>query len=191
MRRLLRAGVLAAIMVALLVGGARADAAGLMSDGPGRVRQSGQWAPVAKAYGAAIRVAPSSDATIMYHRPCGDVLAVVGASGGWLRVLTPIGDEGWVGGGRVVVGSPPPAVDCSGARLLWTTGYAATYLPTGCLSLRESPSRDAPILACVGNGHVYRLMNGPFDPGTGEDWFAVFSPSTGYGWSLAEHLYML
>ena len=34
----------------------------------------------------------------------------------------------------------------------------------------------------------YAVLDGPFDPGSGDDWFRVTSPSTGSGWALAEHL---
>ena len=33
-------------------------------------------------------------------------------------------------------------------------------------------------------------MDGPFDPGTGEDWIRVTSASTGTGWVLADHVYV-
>ena len=57
------------------------------------------------------------------------------------------------------------------------------------MSLRDEPARDAAIDACVQNGYQYQIINGPFDPGTGEDWFVVYSQGTGSGWALAEYLY--
>ena len=45
------------------------------------------------------------------------------------------------------------------------------------------------MLDCVYNGHSYAIVDGPFDPGTGEDWIKVTSPTTGTGWALAENLY--
>ena len=41
----------------------------------------------------------------------------------------------------------------------------------------------------MANGHDYTVIDGPFDPGTGEDWFKVTSLTTGPGWALAEYLY--
>lgn len=67
--------------------------------------------------------------------------------------------------------------------------YVETYVATGCLSLCATPSRSAATLTCVSNGHAYVIVNGPLDPGTGEDWFEVYSSSTGGGWALAEHLF--
>ena len=46
-------------------------------------------------------------------------------------------------------------------------------------SLRATPSREGAIRACVKNDHQYLVTDGPYDPGSGEDWFKVTSPSTG------------
>jgi hypothetical protein len=43
-------------------------------------------------------------------------------------------------------------------------------------------------LVQVADGEA-KIVDGPFDPGTGEDWFEVYSASTGTGWALAEYLY--
>lgn len=185
MKRVMHATILALVAIGLMVQGGHAAPA---EQGTVAVLQTGLYARVMKPYGAAIRVAPSSDATIMFHKPCGDLWPVLAQQGGWVRIQTDAG-AGWVGGARVAVGSPPPWADCSNARFLFTTGYVTTFVPTGCLSLRDQPSRQAAILACVPNGHVYLVTDGPFDPGTGEDWFEVYSPSTGSGWALADHLY--
>ena len=96
---------------------------------------------------------------------------------------------GWIGGSRVVVSSTPPAVDCSEARFVYPTGYVSTLVASGCLSLRSRPDADAPILSCVGNGHDYAVLDGPFDPGSGDDWFRVTSPGTGGGWARADYLF--
>ncbi len=113
---------------------------------------------------------------------------MVGFENGWVQVV--YGDtEGWVGGGRVSVGSPPAPASCRTARALYVDTDVTAYVDSGCLSLRASASREAPMLACVKNGHEYHVLDGPFDPGTGEDWFEVYSASTGAGWALAEHLY--
>ena len=63
-----------------------------------------------------------------------------------------------------------------------------TYVASGCLSLRATPSPSAAILTCVENGHRYRIINGPVAPGTSEDWFEVYSRRTGSGWVLADHM---
>jgi hypothetical protein len=55
--------------------------------------------------------------------------------------------------------------------------------------LRSRPSREAAVLDCVYNGHTYMIVDGPFEPGTGEDWIKVTSPTTGTGWALADHLF--
>lgn len=186
MTRLMHTTVLALIAIALIVEGGHAAPTGQETEA---VSQAGSYARVMKPHGAAVRVAPSSDATIMFHKPCGDLWPVLAQQRGWVRIQTDAG-PGWVGGARVAVGSPPPWADCSNARFLYTTAYVTTFVPTGCLSLRDRPSREAAILDCVSNGHLYLVTDGPFDPGTGEDWFEVYSPATGSGWALADHLYM-
>lgn len=146
------------------------------------------YARVTKRFGASIRTVPSSEAAIVFNTRCGDVWPVLKVERGWVKVRTETG-TGWIGGSRVVVSSTSPTVDCSEARFVFPTGHASTSVPTGCLSLRSRPAADAPILSCVGNGHVYAVLDGPFDPGSGGDWFRVTSPGTGSGWALAEHLY--
>lgn len=44
------------------------------------------------------------------------------------------------------------------------------------------------MLTCVENGHRYQIVNGPVGPGTGEDWFEMYSSRTGSGWVLADRL---
>ncbi|MGE3272547.1 MAG: SH3 domain-containing protein, partial [Chloroflexota bacterium] len=115
---------------------------------------------------------------------------VLATEGGWVKVRTD-GGPGWIGGGRVIVRSTPAQLDCSESRFLHVAGYVQTYVPTGCLSLRATPSREARMLACVPNGTEYLVSDGPYDPGTGEDWFLVYSPETGEGWVLADHIYSI
>lgn len=88
----------------------------------------------------------------------------------------------------MAVGSPPPSADCSGGLSLSVGQPVRTYVPSGCLSLRATPSRSAAMLTCVENGWGYQIVNGPVDPGTGEDWFEVYNSRTGSGWVLADHL---
>jgi len=144
-------------------------------------------ARVVKPFGGTVRVLPSSDAAIMFNARCGDDWPVLAVDSGWVKVQTDRG-TGWIGGGRVAVRSAPASVDCSDARLLIPSGYVSTFVPAGCLVLRSRPSADAMGLDCVENGHIYAVLDGPFDPGTGDDWFKVTSPSTGTGWTLAENL---
>ena len=152
------------------------------------VAQSWTEARVIKPFGAALRRAPSSDAEVLFIVPCDSLLPVIAERGGWIQ--TEIGGLfGWVGGGRVRVGTNPPHADCEGGFTFDVGDVVATFVPTGCLSLRAEPSRDAHIYHCVSNGHRYRIVNGPIDPGSGEDWFEVWSSSTGSGWVLAEHIF--
>ncbi len=146
-----------------------------------------QYARIVKPHGAAIRTAPDGDAPIVHSSDCGDLWPVLETRNGWVRVTNGVAD-GWIGGARVALGSPPPFADCSGGRSLSVSQPVWTYVPTGCLSLRALPSRSATMLTCVANGHQYTIVNGPVDPGTGEDWFEVYSPRTGLGWVLADHL---
>jgi hypothetical protein len=146
------------------------------------------FARVVKPFGASVRALPSSETAVLFNTRCGDTWPVLAVERGWVKVRTEAG-AGWIGGSRVVVSSSPPAVDCSEARFIAPTGYASTFVPTGCLSLRSRPAADAPMLDCVNNGHVYAVLDGPFDPGSGDDWFRVSSPGTGTGWALAKHLY--
>jgi hypothetical protein len=134
------------------------------------VQGSGQRATVVKSFGASIRVAPSADAPVMFNAPCGTSWPVVSVERGWVKVKTDAGN-GWIGGGRVsIVGGAQPA-DCSEKRFISTTAEVWTLVPSGCLDLRGRPSREAASIACVGNGHLFTVVDGPFDPGSGEDWF--------------------
>jgi hypothetical protein len=142
---------------------------------------------VIRQFGAALRNAPSSDASIVFTASCGDVLPVIDSTSGWYEVLSG-GSAVWVGGARVVPLSSRPSYSCADARTFQIGDEAVTYVPTGCLSLRYTPSRDASYDSCVNNGHVYVIENGPIEV-NGEDWFEVWSRSTGDGWSLAQYLY--
>ena len=146
------------------------------------------YATVIRPFGATVRVLPATDATALFNAPCGTVLPVLSVDRGWVKVDTASG-AGWIGGSRVHVSSTPPAVDCSEARSIVPTGTAETIVSDGCLDLRIRPADDAPSVSCVENGHLYAVIDGPFDPGSGDDWFRVSSPGTGSGWALAEHLY--
>jgi hypothetical protein len=135
-------------------------------------------------------MAPSSEAATLLSAACGEIWPVVEVQGGWVKVRLDDGaGDGWIGGARVSVNSSPRTANCAGSRMLYPGADVYTSVTSGCLSLRTSPSRDASQLACVPNGHDYTVEDGPFDPGTGEDWFNVYSPSTGQGWALAEYLY--
>lgn len=189
MRSLLHALIVTTIALAVLASAARAEP---LSGSPAAAdtsqQHAGLFATVVRDHGAAVRVAPSSAAPIMFNTMCGDVWPALATEGGWVKVRTDTG-VGWVGGGRVIVSSSPAAVDCSDARFIFPTGHVQTYVASGCLSLRATPSREGAILACVQNGHRYLVVDGPYDPGTGEDWFKVTSGATGSGWALADHLY--
>lgn len=168
---------------------AAADVAGLAS------QPTTGYARVIRPYGAAVRVAPDGDAANLYNAACNETFPIVGRSGDWYEVYpgqSQLGAAtGWVGGGRVRTGAYayPSSVDCGGAPTFYAGQYVGTYVESGCLSLRAAPSRRAEILSCVDNHHLYQVDNGPFDPGTGEDWFQVGSRATGTGWVLARHLY--
>ena len=201
MRQLLRALMVAAVAAVVLVVGVRAESEWEARTGPRPqpvaevpaapakvVQRPTLVARVVKPFGASVRVVPSSEAAIMFNTRCGDIWPVQAVDGGWVKVRTD-GGAGWIGGSRVVVSSAPAQVDCAEARFIFPTGSVSTQVPTGCLSLRGRPSAEAPVLSCVDNGHVYTVLDGPFDPGSGDDWFKVTSPSTGTGWTLAKHLY--
>jgi hypothetical protein len=142
---------------------------------------------VVKQYGAALRTAPDSDAPISYTASCGDFLTVVGARDGWYEVYAHA-TYLWVGGARVADAAAPPSYDCSAAFTFQIGDEVQTLVPSGCLSLRYTPSRQAPYDYCVENGHHYFIANGPIEV-DGEDWFEVWSASTDSGWVLAEYLY--
>ena len=209
MRRVLGALIVAAVAASALAAGARADSRAevwtVPRSDPGSESMAQQvptvdqtsplyapsplYARVTKPFGAVVRVLPSSDAAIMFSLRCGDLWPVDAVERGWFRIRAESG-SGWVGGSRVVVASAPAVVDCSEARFIHPDGFVSTFVVHGCLSLRSRPAADAPILACVENGHVYAVLDGPFDPGTDDDWFRVSSPSTGSGWAPAAGLYL-
>lgn len=147
-----------------------------------------RYATVVKAFGASIRVAPGQDAAGLFNAGCGTLLPVIGVESGWVKVRTPLGD-GWVGDGRVVVSDAPAPVDCSGKRTLDKAADARVLVPADCAALQPRPSREADALDCIQTGHRFTVVDGPFDPGTGEDWFKVTSTSTGTGWLPGEFLY--
>jgi hypothetical protein len=201
MRRLLGALIVAAVATSVVVVGARAESRADIRterrpDAGGETSKHATiaeprlslFAGVVKPFGATIRAVASPDAAIMFNTRCGDVWPVLAVAGGWVKVRTGSG-VGWIGGSRVVVSSAPVQVDCKDARFLYPMGYVSTVVPAGCLSLQSRPSADATRLSCVANDHRYVVLDGPFDPGTGDDWFKVTSPSTGTGWTLAAHLF--
>ena len=143
---------------------------------------------VAKPFGAAVRVAPSSAASIAYVVACGDELTVTGEQDGWYQVYTHAGYY-WVGGARVAdPRSSGFSLDCRSGFTFQMQDVVESFVPTGCLSLRLSPARTAPFVHCVDNFHRYLVMNGPVEV-AGEDWYEVWSATTGPGWALAAYLF--
>lgn len=181
--------VLALVAVSILPVSLRTTSAqGIeISGSPTDVSQGATYARVVKRYGAAIRAAPSSDSMIYWMASCNDVFMVTGRSSGWYEILDRDGTSGWVGGARVSVGAAPAPADCRGAVTFQAGGTVIASVPTGCLSIRYEPSRTAAYDACVPSGYRLEIMNGPMEV-NGEDWFEVWSPSTGGGWSLASYL---
>lgn len=151
-------------------------------------QRSALFARVIKPFGAVVRALPSNESAIVFNSRCGDTWQALAVEGGWVKIRAE-NAIGWIGGSRVHVSSVPPTVDCSEARHVYPTGYFWIYVPTGCLNLRSRPSFEAASLACVETGHTYAVLDGPFDPGSGDDWFRVTSPTTGTGWVLAAHLF--
>jgi hypothetical protein len=145
-------------------------------------------AQVVEPFGATIRTVPSTEGALVIGSRCGDLWPVLGVERGWVKVRTASG-TGWVGGSRILVTKAPPTLDCSSARFIAPAGSAVVSVPSGCASLRSRPAADAPALDCVGTGHLYTVLDGPFGAGGGNDWFRVSSPGTGSGWTKAEHLY--
>jgi hypothetical protein len=201
MRHLLYAPIVAAVVAIILVTGARAerreatveargaavDVANAHAPEPAAERPA-LVAQVIAPFGATIRAVPSSDGTIVVGSRCGDTWPVLGVDRGWVKVRTAAG-AGWLGGSRVLVTSAPANVDCSAARFIAPSDSATVFVTAGCASLRNRPAADAPVLDCVGPGHTYTVLDGPFDAGQGDDWFRVSSPETGSGWMLAKYLH--
>jgi hypothetical protein len=201
MRHLLYAPFVAAVVAIILVAGARAelreatveartaavDVANAHAPEPA-AEHPVLVAQVIEPFGATIRAVPSSDGTIVAGSRCGEIWPVLGVDRGWVKVRTAAG-TGWLGGSRVLVTSSPPTVDCSAARFIAPSDSATVSVTAGCASLRNRPAADAPILDCVGAGHTYTVLDGPFDAGQGDDWFRVSSPETGSGWTLAAYLH--
>ncbi len=142
---------------------------------------------IIKQYGAALRSYPSSDAPIQTTLSCGARVASFDLQNGWYHVRTAAGSVGWVGGARAAPVAGAPTYNCSNAITYQVGTRVVTHVASGCLSLRATPSRQATYAHCVPNGHVYVIINGPISV-AGEDWFGVFSSSTGSGWSLANYL---
>lgn len=174
--RLSRIAILAALVVSFSLVGMRVVPAHAR---PGAV-------VVIKPFGAALRYEPSSDATIAAVASCGEHLSVVGEAGGWYRVYSRA-QYLWVGGARVADEGSRPRPDCSQGFTFEPGDTVITYVASGCLSLRRTPSRSAEYYSCVDNGHRYIIGNGPI-ASEGEDWFEVWSEGMGYGWVLAQHL---
>lgn len=133
-----------------------------------------EYLRVIKPYGAAVQAAPTNYSATLFTASCDDVFPLLNQSGDWYEVYVgltylPGVETGWIGGGRVQTGAYPPSADCGGAPTFPIAETVRTYVATGCLSLRPRPSRQAAILSCVNNHHVYLIVNGPLDPGTGED----------------------
>jgi hypothetical protein len=142
---------------------------------------------VIKQYGAALRVAPSSEAEIVVTASCGETLSVVGSQDGWYEVYSRA-QYLWVGGARVADAARPPQFSCREAVTFQVFDTVETFVVTGCLSLRAYASRNAPFEHCVTNGHRYTILNGPIEV-AGEDWFEVWSGETGSGWVLAQFIF--
>ncbi len=145
---------------------------------------------VIKQYGAALRYTPDSDnGGIYYNAACGDILYVTDSWQGWYQVYSPDYGGGllWVGGARVANASNPPYFSCRNAVPYQMGDRVVSFVPSGCLSVRYYPSRQAPYDYCVRNGTGFTLINGPIEV-NGEDWFGVTSRATGDGWVLADYI---
>jgi hypothetical protein len=188
--------MLASVAAAVLLGNSltgSADSAPVPAELPEAVpatvaTPTAAYATVAKPFGASVRAAPSWEAAGLSNAACGIILPVASVEGGWVKVQTE-GKLGWVAASRVALGAGPIGMACGDRPFLHASTEASTHSDTGCLVLRGRPSADAAELACVGDGHVYAVVDGPFDPGTGRDWFRVSSPGTGTGWVPADHLH--
>jgi hypothetical protein len=157
------------------------------------------FATVDQQYGALVRNRPSSEGSlnVLFTADCGDIFPVVGGNGSWVQIA-PGGraagpnyrpqDGAWIGAARVKVAPSPLAVDCSEAITFPILSTVIANVASGCLSLRETPSRTAPFDHCVPSGHAFFVSNGPIEV-NGEDWFEVGSLSGGgEGWVRAEFL---
>ncbi len=161
---------------------------------PARVQLPGSVI-VVKRFGAAIRVAPSSNVAVRVTAACGTTGQVLGYANGWYQVSYDSSQTvqgggtvtGWVGAARVADAANPPAYDCTDAYTFQLGQHGYSYVRSGCLSLRAYPSRTAPYHSCVANFHDYTVTNGPYAAG-GDDWFGVSSRATGSGWVLAQYL---
>ncbi|MHB8576459.1 MAG: SH3 domain-containing protein [Dehalococcoidia bacterium] len=140
---------------------------------------------VTMRYGAALRLAPSSDADISTVAACGATFGVAAEQDGWYAVYA-ANQTLWVGGGRVA-DAATNVPDCSDAVTFQVNSVAMVHVQSGCLSLRSAPSRMAAYSQCVEDGHIYTIQSGPLAV-SGEDWFQVWSDSTGDGWVLADYL---
>jgi len=150
---------------------------------------------VIKRFGAAIRVAPSSNMAVRVIAACGTTGRVLNDANGWYEVSYDSSQTiqgggtvtGWVGTARVADASNPPSYDCTDSYTFQLGQHGYSYVRSGCLSLRAYPSRTAPYHYCVSNFHDYTVTNGPYAAG-GDDWFGVSSRATGSGWVLAQYL---
>ncbi len=150
---------------------------------------------VIKRFGAAIRVAPSSNVAVRVTAACGTTAQALDYANGWYQVSYDSSQTvqgggtltGWVGAARVADASNPPSYDCTDSYTFQLGQHGYSYVRSGCLSLRAYPSRTAPYHYCVSNFHDYIVTNGPYAAGN-DDWFGVSSRSTGSGWVLAQYL---
>jgi hypothetical protein len=153
-----------------------------------------RWATVMRRYGAALRTAPSSDAPIMAVVGCGEALVIVReTTGGWLEVGNSAGSSagsrmGYVGAGRVAVGTQRATPDCRGAVTFSPNSVAVAVNATNCVGVRSSRSVDAPPLGCYPNGSRFQVLNGPISDSGDEDWFYVRANQSVAGWARADYL---
>ena len=80
-----------------------------------------------------------------------------------------------------------PPVDCTGAWAYQVGSTDFASVPSGCLSIRRWPSRQAPYDACVPPGYGLVVINGPRDEG-GEDWVEVAAGGLGSVFVLVDYL---
>ena len=190
MRMLWRSGVVFALMV-IIAGGSNAAVRGAGLTTAGSRQGTPAAVTVIRRFGAALRVAPSSDARMKKMLGCGAYLQVLGGNAGWYHVrytdaVTPT-TTGWIGQARVGAANTPLTTICANAETFQIGQHVYTKVVSGCLSLRVTPSRSAVYHSCVSNNHDYVIVNGPVGVGQ-DDWFEVTSPLTGTGWALAQYL---